>query len=181
MLSALPAGAAAISVLAALAVAAGVAPRLNELPLMRAAAGGLVLTAVFVAACSTAQPLVEIPASLTTLPTPSGAAVVSNVLGAAVESCDATASLRPSTEPGPTVEAIRKRGRLVAGIDQSTNLFSFRDPVSGELQGFDVDIAREVARDLVGSPDAARIPPPDVARTHQRPAGQDGLTSSSRR
>lgn len=124
---------------------------------MRAAVGGLVLTAVFVAACSAAQPLVEIPASLTTLPTPSGAAVVPNVPGAAVESCDATASLRPSTEPGPTVEAIRKRGRLVAGIDQSTNLFSFRDPVSGELQGFDVDIAREVARDLVGSPDAVEF------------------------
>ena len=38
-------------------------------------------------------------------------------------------------------------------MDQSTNLFSFRDPVSGELQGFNVDIAREIARDLVGDPD----------------------------
>ena len=51
------------------------------------------------------------------------------------------------------MEAIRRRGRLIVGVDQSTNLFSFRDPVSGELQGFDVDIAREVARDLVGDPD----------------------------
>ena len=62
------------------------------------------------------------------------------------------ASLRPSTEAGPAEEAIRQRGRLIVGLDQSTNLFSFRDPVSGQLQGFDVDIAREIARDLVGDP-----------------------------
>jgi polar amino acid transport system substrate-binding protein len=69
-----------------------------------------------------------------------------------VDSCDASASLRPSTEAGPAEEAIRQRGRLIVGLDQSTNLFSFRDPVSGQLQGFDVDIAREIARDLVGDP-----------------------------
>ena len=51
------------------------------------------------------------------------------------------------------MQAIRDRGRLIVGLDQSTNLFSFRDPVSAELQGFDVDIAREVARDLVGDPE----------------------------
>ena len=51
------------------------------------------------------------------------------------------------------MEAIQRRGRLIVGVDQSTNLFSFRDPVSGELQGFNVDIAREIARDLVDDPD----------------------------
>ena len=120
---------------------------------MRALAALLVLAATLVAGCSSAQPLVEVSASLTTLPMPSGAAVVSSAPVAAVESCDATASLRPSTETGPAVEGIRQRGRLIVGLDQSTNLFSFRDPVSGQLQGFDVDIAREIARDLVGDPD----------------------------
>ncbi len=119
---------------------------------MRALAALLVLAATLVAGCSSAQPLVEVSASLTTLPMPSGAAVVPSAPVAAVESCDATASLRPSTETGPAVEGIRQRGRLIVGLDQSTNLFSFRDPVSGELQGFDVDIAREIARDLVGDP-----------------------------
>ncbi|ORA33461.1 glutamate ABC transporter substrate-binding protein [Mycobacterium aquaticum] len=113
----------------------------------------VVLAATVLTGCSTVQPLVEVPASLTTLPLPSGAAVASRVPGVPVESCDATASLRPSTVSGPTVEAIRQRGRLIVGIDQSTNLLSFRDPASGHLQGFDVDIAREVARDLTGDPD----------------------------
>ncbi|MFC4126201.1 glutamate ABC transporter substrate-binding protein [Nocardia rhizosphaerae] len=66
---------------------------------------------------------------------------------------DPTASLRPSTAGGPTVEAIRARGRLVVGLDAGSNLFSFRDPLTGRIVGFDADIAREIARDLLGDPD----------------------------
>ena len=120
---------------------------------MRTIATMLALAAALLVGCSTVQPLAQVSPSLTTLPLPSGAAVVPSASGAAVESCDATASLRPSTAVGPAVEEIRRRGRLIAGVDQSTNLFSFRDPVSGELQGFSVDIAREIARDLLGDPD----------------------------
>ena len=120
---------------------------------MRTIADGSRACVILLAGCSTAQPLAEVSATLTTLPMPSGATTVPYASGAAVESCDATASLRPSTAGGPAVEAIRRRGRLIVGVDQNTNLFSFRDPVSGELQGFDIDIAREVARDLLGDPD----------------------------
>lgn len=112
----------------------------------------LALAAVLLAGCSAVQPLTEVSASLTTLPMPSGAAVVSAAAGSPVESCDATASLRPSAAIGPAVEEIQRRGRLIVGVDQSTNLFSFRDPVSGKLRGFDVDVAREIARDLLGDP-----------------------------
>jgi polar amino acid transport system substrate-binding protein len=86
------------------------------------------------------------------MPLPSGAEVAPSVSGASVESCDATASLRPSTAPAPTVEAIRRRGWVIVGIDQNTNPLSFRDPVTGELRGFLVDLSHEVARDLVGDP-----------------------------
>ena len=47
---------------------------------------------------------------------------------------------------------IRARGRLIVGLDIGSNLFSFRDPISGEIVGFDVDIAGEVARDIFGNP-----------------------------
>uniref|UniRef100_UPI001C2253A3 transporter substrate-binding domain-containing protein n=1 Tax=Nocardia noduli TaxID=2815722 RepID=UPI001C2253A3 len=67
---------------------------------------------------------------------------------------DPTASLRPNgSERGATLDAIRARGRLVVGLDAGSNLFSFRDPLTGAIVGFDADIAREVARDLLGSPD----------------------------
>ncbi|WP_280258511.1 glutamate ABC transporter substrate-binding protein [Nocardia wallacei] len=70
------------------------------------------------------------------------------------QNCDATASLRPDgAAGGPTVDAIRARGRLLVGLDPGTNLFSFRDPITGTLAGFDVDIAKEIARDLFGDPE----------------------------
>lgn len=68
---------------------------------------------------------------------------------------DPTAGLRPAGPgaTGPVLDRIRARGRLVVGLDTGSNLFSFRDPESGVIVGFDADIAREVARDLFGDPD----------------------------
>jgi polar amino acid transport system substrate-binding protein len=75
----------------------------------------------------------------------------------AANACDRTASLRPFAsriEADAAVAAIRMRGRLLVGLDIGSNLFSFRDPVTGEISGFDVDIAAEVARDIFGDPTA---------------------------
>ena len=59
---------------------------------------------------------------------------------------DPTASLRPTgagtSASGETLDAIRARGRLVVGLDTGSNLFSFRDPLTGAIVGFDADIAR---------------------------------------
>jgi polar amino acid transport system substrate-binding protein len=74
--------------------------------------------------------------------------------------CVPRASLRPAgAQPKPgrmptgsTMSAIAKRGRLIVGIDQNAYLFGFRDPGTGELAGFEIDMAREVARDLFGDP-----------------------------
>ena len=71
------------------------------------------------------------------------------------ENCNPTASLRPfrsRAEAEAAVAKIHRRGRLVVGLDIGSNLFSFRDPITGEVTGFDVDIAGEVARDIFGSP-----------------------------
>jgi polar amino acid transport system substrate-binding protein len=73
--------------------------------------------------------------------------------------CNPLASLRPpSAMPTPghmpagsTMQKIIERGRLVVGTDQSINLFSSHDPVTGQIVGFDVDVAREVAKALFGS------------------------------
>ncbi|MFT4044069.1 MAG: glutamate ABC transporter substrate-binding protein [Gordonia sp. (in: high G+C Gram-positive bacteria)] len=75
-------------------------------------------------------------------------------------SCNAEASLRPTpTQPEPrkmpprtTMAAIAARGRLIVGLDIGSNLFSFRDPITGDIQGFDVDLAREIARAIFGDP-----------------------------
>ncbi len=73
----------------------------------------------------------------------------------ATADCDATASLRPfptKAEADAAVADIRARGRLIVGLDIGSNLFSFRDPITGEITGFDVDVAGEIARDIFGAP-----------------------------
>lgn len=48
---------------------------------------------------------------------------------------------------------ILKRGRLVVGVGQYLNRLGFRDPLSGELDGFEVELAREIARDIFNDPE----------------------------
>jgi polar amino acid transport system substrate-binding protein len=73
---------------------------------------------------------------------------------------DPVASLRPSGPATTTVPSgslmaeIRERGSLRVGVDVATMQLSSVDPITGEFQGFDVDIAREVARALFGDPSA---------------------------
>lgn len=70
-------------------------------------------------------------------------------------------SLRPDTDPqtggdvspARRVPTIIERGRLIVGVAQSLNQLGFRDPVNGELAGFEIDLAREIARDIFGDPD----------------------------
>jgi polar amino acid transport system substrate-binding protein len=71
-----------------------------------------------------------------------------------------TASLRPrGSLPAPEalpadsfMAAIRRHGRLIAGVDQNTLLFSYRNPTTGRFEGFEIDLLREIARALFGSP-----------------------------
>ncbi|TCO65115.1 glutamate ABC transporter substrate-binding protein [Actinocrispum wychmicini] len=74
--------------------------------------------------------------------------------GAQAPNCgDPTASLRPNglaVTPNSTMAKIRDRGRLIAGVDQNTYLFGFRNPASNSLEGFDIDMARQVAKALFG-------------------------------
>ncbi|WP_344497784.1 glutamate ABC transporter substrate-binding protein [Streptomyces enissocaesilis] len=65
-------------------------------------------------------------------------------------------SLRPSDADGPAIEKIKARGRLIAGVDQNSFRWGYRDPaagVTGDLEGFDIDLVRAVAEDILGDPD----------------------------
>ncbi len=135
-------------------------PRAGMLRRSRQLRAGMVCAALLLSGCATGpDPYSEnahgdyaeppLPAQATAIPADSPVAVPRD------PACgDPTASLRPVPAPtGPTLNRIRARGRLVVGLDTGSNLFSFRDPNSGVIVGFDADIAREVARDLFGDPD----------------------------
>jgi len=68
--------------------------------------------------------------------------------------------------------AIQERGRLIVGVDQNTFMFGFRDPLSGQLTGFDIDLAREIARRIFGDPDRVELQVVDASQ--REPALQSG-------
>lgn len=99
------------------------------------------------------------------------------------DDCDRRASLRPfptRAEADAAVAYIRERGRLIVGLDIGSNLFSFRDPITGNITGFDVDIAgRSPAT-------SSAAPPRSTTASCRRPTGSSRCrttrsTSSSRR
>jgi polar amino acid transport system substrate-binding protein len=118
----------------------------------RATTATAVLIALLAAASACAS--VDVPDSL---PGPTSSTTAPVQPPEAEPDCgDRTASLRPTGPAGTNVPAnstmasIRQRGRLRVGVDVGTLRLSSVDPLTGDFVGFDVDIAREVARALFG-------------------------------
>jgi polar amino acid transport system substrate-binding protein len=112
---------------------------------------------VLLTGCGQTASVIPVPGVTLTPPTPAGMeeAAPEPVRPAEAEERDCTASLRPfptKAQADAAVATIKNRGRLIVGLDIGSNLFSFRDPITGEITGFDVDIAGEVARDIFGTP-----------------------------
>jgi polar amino acid transport system substrate-binding protein len=117
-----------------------------------------VTAAMVLAGCSESGSMVVAPAPTLPPPTPAGMQEMPPqppLPPDTTPDCNPTASLRPFDNPADAdaaVANIRTRGRLIVGLDIGSNLFSFRDPISGEIVGFDVDVAGEVTRDIFGNP-----------------------------
>ncbi len=132
----------------------------NRRPMkLRALACIAVVTATVLAGCGRTEYTMAPAVPTLAPPTPAGMAEMPpeppQPPNPGDDNCDRTASLRPFTnkaDADAAVAAIRTRGRLIVGLDIGSNLFSFRDPITGEITGFDVDIAGEVARDIFGTP-----------------------------
>ncbi|MGE7436952.1 glutamate ABC transporter substrate-binding protein [Kitasatospora sp. NPDC001175] len=57
------------------------------------------------------------------------------------------------SESGPKVQQIKQRGTLIIGVDQNSYHWGYRNPQTGRVEGFDIDLARAVAKALLGDPD----------------------------
>ncbi|MFB8001392.1 glutamate ABC transporter substrate-binding protein [Nocardia sp. NPDC056000] len=98
---------------------------------------------------------------------PSGAKPVTSVPDLIGKGCgDPVASLRPGAQPSPgnmpagsAMAEIVQNGKLRVGVDQNSFMFGYRNPGSGKIEGFDIDIAREIARDIFGDPDRIELRP----------------------
>lgn len=131
----------------------------------RAVLGALAVAGLTVSACAP-DSLADDPYSRTILeatgdfPLPPGAFYdkASSKKPAPQENTPDLSTLTPDDQtPEERVPEIYKRGRIIVGVDQSLNLLSFRDFSTGELSGFEVSLAQEIAADIFGDPDAVEF------------------------
>ncbi len=118
-------------------------------------AAAVVAAVALTAACSAskggARPLAgqgigpgALPNAPKSSPTPCGPSATAATLNALPD------PNAPAT-PGGTLDKIRKRGFLIAGIDLNTELFGYDPQHNNNPQGFDVDMAKAVARAIFGA------------------------------
>jgi len=73
---------------------------------------------------------------------------------------------------GSYMQKIKQRGRLVAGVSADTLLLGSRNPLSGQIEGFDIDMLKAVSKAIFNNPDKIEY---KVITTAQRiPALKDG-------
>ena len=116
------------------------------------------LTVLAAAGCSgDSSPLPGRP-SASAGPAPTGAAAVDVSCRPRASHKPAGALPAPGRMPaGSYMAEIYKRGRLVLGTSQDTLLFSSRNPFTGKVEGFDVDMGRQIAQAIFDDPDKIQI------------------------
>jgi polar amino acid transport system substrate-binding protein len=119
-----------------------------------------IAAAISLSACtsaSTPQPDATASATTTTAaasaPAPACTGPYSTAATAVTSFAPDGTSLAPATiQNDAFMTRIKNRGRLVAGVSADTLLFGFRNPFSGQLEGFDIDMVRAVANEIFGNP-----------------------------
>ena len=113
-----------------------------------AAAGALVLSAC-TGVTYAETPLPPPPVSSSTTPaTPATPVKCDNP----TQSYDPLPSIPSSADiTDESVRRILDRGHLVVGVSADTFLFGARDPFTNQIEGFDIDMAKAVAKSLFGS------------------------------
>jgi len=128
----------------------------------RAITGTLASLAVAAVLAGCAATSTSFPASSSTA-TPTATAGGPARQASTTASCNPYESLPPQSggpkaTPGSWAAAIRARGYLIAGVDQTTYHFGYLNPLTGQIEGFDIDMIKDVAAAIFGlSPDSPAL------------------------
>jgi polar amino acid transport system substrate-binding protein len=99
-----------------------------------------------------------LPAVTTPKPTSSAPATSAPTCTNATQSYDPLPSLPSRGEiTDATMRRIIDRGYLIVGVSADTYLFGARDPFTGGIEGFDIDMAHAVARAIFGDPSKLQL------------------------
>ncbi|HVG97617.1 MAG TPA: glutamate ABC transporter substrate-binding protein [Chloroflexota bacterium] len=80
----------------------------------------------------------------------------------------------PTFAPGSYMAKIMQRGKLVAGVKQDQPLFGYLNPRTNQLEGFDVDIVKEIAKALFNDASPSRLELKPVTSASRIPLLQEG-------
>jgi polar amino acid transport system substrate-binding protein len=75
---------------------------------------------------------------------------------------------------GSFMRTIQDRGRLIAGVSADSMLLGARNPVSGQIEGFDIDMLHAVSQAIFGKPDKITFIVIPSAEAQKRKVLQDG-------
>ncbi len=128
---------------------------------MRRCAAAVTAVVALAAAAGCSGPGVALPE----IALPEAPPAVAASAAPADTSCNPKASLRPSGSlpapgkmpAGSFMREIQDSGALTLGTGQDALLFSSRNPITGTVEGFDVDVARLVAQAIFGDPSKIKI------------------------
>ncbi len=123
------------------------------------AAGAVVAALAALSACSsvTYDPT-AVPTQAAPTTPPAAPAASAPACNDATTSYDPLPSLPSRGEiTDARVRKILTQGYLRVGVSADTYLFGARDPATGQITGFDIDIARAVAKSLFGDDSAKRL------------------------
>jgi polar amino acid transport system substrate-binding protein len=107
--------------------------------------------AIGLAACSSVSPT-PLPAAPPTTAVTAGTAPTAQSCTNAVQSYVPDVPLPAATAlpAGSTMAKIRARGRLIAGVSADTWLLGSRNPLTGKIEGFDIDVVHQIADAILG-------------------------------
>jgi polar amino acid transport system substrate-binding protein len=132
---------------------------------MNAALRRVLTTTVAVATLGTLAACSGVTYEATPVPTKARASTTSKAPVAAPQACaNPTQSYDPlpslpsrSQVTDPGMRQILDRGYLRVGVSADTYLFGANDPATGRIQGFDIDLARAVAKAIFGDPNKVQL------------------------
>ncbi|YCI24173.1 glutamate ABC transporter substrate-binding protein [Paenibacillus sp. Z6-24] len=72
------------------------------------------------------------------------------VLGACSTTTSNTSGGSAESNASAQIDQIKQRDKLIVGVKYDTKLFGLKDPGSGKVEGFDVDMAHALAKSILG-------------------------------
>jgi putative glutamine transport system substrate-binding protein len=110
-----------------------------------------IMTTLWLAACGDTPTDTPAPASTTAAARPTTANPTTAAPATTAAATTAAAGTIPTS--GGFLDTIKQRGKLIVGVKFDQPGFGLNDPISKKLQGFEIDMAHEFAKGLLGSAD----------------------------